>query len=91
VGLRLDSSGRWHRLAVSDQGPGIPRKEQRKIFKSFYRVGRRPQAAGHHGTGLGLFLVKRNMEAMGGQVELLSREGEGATFILKLPARSART
>jgi signal transduction histidine kinase len=92
VGLRLDSSGRWHRLAVSDQGPGIPRKEQRKIFKSFYRVGeagRRPR--GTHGTGLGLFLVKRNMEAMGGQVELLSREGEGATFILKLPARSART
>ena len=84
---REGREGRWLRLAVRDEGPGIPRREQKRIFQSFYRVGeagRRP--AGIHGSGLGLYLVKRNLEAMGGRVELVSSPGAGATFSLLLPA-----
>jgi len=87
VSIRLEAGGRRHHLSVTDCGPGIPRSEHKRIFKSFYRVGEagtRPRGA--YGTGLGLFLVKRNVKAMGGRVELESREGEGAAFTLHLPA-----
>ena len=87
VNVRLEAGDRWHRLTVSDSGPGIPRQEQRRIFRSFYRVGesdRRPQ--GSFGTGLGLYLVKRNVKAMRGRVELESELGRGAHFSIVLPA-----
>jgi len=87
VTLSLAREGRWLRLSVRDEGPGIPRREQKRVFQSFYRVGeagRRP--AGIHGSGLGLYLVKRNLEAMGGRVELVSAPGAGASFSLLLPA-----
>jgi two-component system sensor histidine kinase SenX3 len=88
---REGRGGRWLRLAVRDEGPGIPRREQKRVFQSFYRVGeagRRP--TGIHGSGLGLYLVKRNLEAMGGRVELVSSPGAGATFSLLLPALPRR-
>ncbi len=87
VTVSVAREGRWLRLAVRDEGPGIPPREQKRIFQSFYRVGeagRRP--AGIHGSGLGLYLVKRNVEAMGGRVELVSNPGAGSTFSLLLPA-----
>ena len=92
IALRIARDGRWLRLAVSDEGPGIPRREQKRIFQSFYRIGeagRRP--AGIHGSGLGLYLVKRNLEAMGGRVELESAPGAGSTFTLVLPALATDT
>ncbi len=71
-------------LAVRDRGPGIPKSEQERIFREFYRA---PTAytAGVEGTGLGLALVKRHVEAQGGAVELDSEPGSGATFTLLLP------
>ncbi len=90
VRLSLATQGTWLRMVVADEGPGIPRAEQKRIFQSFYRVGeagRRP--AGIHGSGLGLYLVKRNLEAMGGRVELESTPGAGATFTLILPLVAA--
>lgn len=72
-------------LAVRDRGPGIPAAEHSKIFREFYRS---PSAysSGVEGTGLGLALVKRHVEAQGGRVELDSSAGRGATFSLLLPA-----
>jgi signal transduction histidine kinase len=75
-------------MAVRDRGPGIPRAEHERIFREFYRA---PAAytAGVEGTGLGLALVKRHVEAQGGAIELDSEPGRGATFTLVFPDASA--
>jgi signal transduction histidine kinase len=75
-------------VAVRDHGPGIPPAEQARIFREFYRA---PEAyrSGVEGTGLGLALVKRHIEALGGTVEVASRLGEGATFTIRLPRAAA--
>lgn len=73
-------------LFVRDQGPGIPRGEQNRVFDMFYR-GHGP---GRRGPGLGLALAKRLTEAMGGHVSLESKIGEGSTFFVALPALGPR-
>lgn len=78
-------------LAVKDDGPGIPVAEREKIFRSFYRVGEvAHRRSGARGTGLGLHLVRRNVEHMGGRVRLESTPGEGACFCLSFPAAESR-
>ncbi len=74
-------------IAVRDHGPGIPPGEQSRIFREFYRA---PAAysSGVEGTGLGLALVKRHVEAQGGQVELESKLKAGSTFTLVFPRAS---
>jgi two-component system OmpR family sensor kinase len=68
---------------VRDRGPGIPPAEQARIFREFYRA---PEAyrSNVEGTGLGLALVKRHIEALGGTVEVESAVGQGATFTIRL-------
>jgi signal transduction histidine kinase len=72
-------------IRVADRGPGIPADEQKNIFAPFFR-GRRAVADQVHGTGLGLNLVKKIVEAHGGRVAVKSRESEGTEFVLRLPA-----
>ncbi len=74
------------RITVRDRGPGIPAGEERKVFQAFYR-GRQALAAGVSGSGLGLSLVQRIVEAHGGAVELETAPGAGSAFTLVLPAR----
>jgi signal transduction histidine kinase len=71
-------------LAVVDEGIGIPREEQRRIFDKFYRVGR-SDTQGRRGSGLGLSLVRHVLDAHGGRVTVDSRPGEGSRFTLWLP------
>jgi histidine kinase len=70
---------------VRDWGPGIPIDEQSRIFERFHRVGhymtREPG-----GAGLGLYLAKRLVEAMGGRIWVSSRLGHGSVFSFALPA-----
>jgi signal transduction histidine kinase len=71
-------------LKVIDEGIGIPRKEQERIFEKFYRV----QPASDHsvtGTGLGLTLVKQIVEAHGGEVLVDSEPGKGTIMNILLP------
>ena len=93
IDVRLARDGQWLRLSVRDHGPGIARRDQDRVFESFTRLEEvaRDAATSTRGAGLGLFLVKRNAEAMGGRVELASDAGAGATFTLVLPARSEET
>jgi len=72
------------RVAVIDRGPGIAVDHQKRIFREFWRA---PEArrSGVEGTGLGLALVKRHVEAHGGRIEIESAPGQGATFTLVLP------
>ncbi len=74
------------RFLVRDQGPGIPRREQRRIFQKFYRVDDRLSRA-VQGTGLGLAIVEHVAQAHGGRVELFSEPGEGSTFSIVIPAK----
>jgi signal transduction histidine kinase len=76
------------RITVRDRGPGIPRGEESRIFQAFYR-GRQALAAGVSGSGLGLSLVRRIMDAHGGTVEVESTPGAGSAFSLVLPVATA--
>jgi two-component system phosphate regulon sensor histidine kinase PhoR len=72
-------------IAVVDDGPGIPREAQERIFERFYRVDK-ARSREQGGTGLGLAIVKHVIQAHGGDVRLESEPGSGARFILTLPA-----
>jgi signal transduction histidine kinase len=72
-------------IRVVDQGPGIDAADLPHIFEPFYR-GRRATSEQIQGTGLGLSLVKKIAEAHDGSIEVTSRPGQGATFLLQLPA-----
>ncbi|KAF3885086.1 MULTISPECIES: sensor histidine kinase [Nostocales] len=85
VTVQLGWVNGWAVIQVSDKGCGIPLSEQARIFEPFYRVDpSRTRSTG--GTGLGLPIVKRLVESMGGNVGICSEPGHGSTFILKLPA-----
>ena len=71
-------------IRVADRGPGIPAEERDYIFDPFFR-GQRPLKDQIHGTGLGLNLVKRIVEAHGGTVAVRDKSGPGAEFIVRLP------
>ncbi len=72
-------------LEVTDGGIGIPTKDLERIFERFYRVDRaRSRRTG--GTGLGLAIVRHVAHNHGGSVQVSSREGQGSTFTLTLPA-----
>ncbi|MGM0386533.1 MAG: sensor histidine kinase [Actinomycetota bacterium] len=72
------------RVAVVDQGMGIPQEAQSRVFERFYRVDEaRSRATG--GTGLGLSIVKHIAADHGGEVTLWSKEGRGSTFTLVIP------
>jgi signal transduction histidine kinase len=72
-------------IRVADHGPGIPSDEQEHIFDPFFR-GRRAIQDQIHGTGLGLNLVKKIIEAHGGSIRVQSEPEKGAEFIVRLPA-----
>jgi len=85
VSLRRD--GGFIVISVRDQGVGIARDEQRKIFDRFHRVS---TGLVHDvkGSGLGLSIVRHIVEAHRGKVTVESRPGEGSTFSLHLPIDS---
>jgi signal transduction histidine kinase len=71
-------------IRVLDHGPGIPEDEQEQIFEPFFR-GRWAVRNQVHGTGLGLSLVKRVVEAHRGEIEVKSDVERGTEFIVRLP------
>ena len=74
----------WVEISVIDQGVGIPQRDLDRIFERFYRVDRaRSRSTG--GTGLGLSIVRHVASNHGGDVSVTSVEGEGSTFVLRLP------
>jgi len=83
VRVRVDEAA--VEVMVADQGVGIPRRDLDRVFERFYRVDR---ARSRHtgGTGLGLAIVRHVATNHGGDVLVSSEEGEGSTFVLRLPA-----
>jgi two-component system sensor histidine kinase SenX3 len=85
VEVRGRQEGDWVDVSVKDTGIGIPEGDLEHIFERFYRVeGARARHVG--GTGLGLAIVRHVVGNHGGEVRVESEEGEGSTFVVRLPA-----
>ena len=78
-----DAAGVW--ITVRDEGSGLSAEQAGKVFEKFERLGR----SGDGGSGLGLYISRRLARAMGGELAVISRPGEGACFKLRLPADKA--
>jgi two-component system sensor histidine kinase SenX3 len=84
VQIRVRVEGELAELMVADQGIGIPAADHDRIFERFYRVDKgRSRDTG--GTGLGLAIVRHVATNHGGDVLVSSAEGEGSTFVIRLP------
>lgn len=81
LGARADRS--WVYFAVSDDGPGIPPEERKRIFEKFYRPDLL-QTRSVEGSGLGLAIVKAIVTAHKGRVDVTSELGGGTTFTVRL-------
>jgi signal transduction histidine kinase len=81
VTLKLDSLTRCVVLTVSDNGPGIAPEQAAKLFQPF------TSSTKATGTGLGLYLCRRYVELMQGDIRVESKPGEGACFTIRLPGR----
>jgi signal transduction histidine kinase len=86
--VRVERAAGGVAFHVEDNGIGIAPREQRRIFRRFYRVDQR-LAQETSGVGLGLSIVELIARGHGGSVTVRSREGSGSTFTLWLPAASA--
>ncbi len=90
VTVRLAADGSDVRLAVADDGDGIPAADLPHVFDRFYRVDKaRSREMG--GTGLGLAIARWIAEEHGGTIRLESAAGEGTTVTVELPVRSQRS
>jgi signal transduction histidine kinase len=69
-------------IVVEDNGKGIPKEEQIKIFDVYFRGA---NASGALGDGIGLYVVKENLEKIGGEIKVVSEPGKGSRFIVRLP------
>jgi two-component system sensor histidine kinase KdpD len=83
VRIQMAETGAEVLVRVVDRGPGIPPRELESIFEPFQRSR---QSAATPGAGLGLAIARGFAEANGGRVWAESRAGQGATFVLALPA-----
>ena len=70
------------RIHVQDYGIGIPKKDQKGLFQSFYRA---TNVKNIQGSGLGLSIVKEFTEMHGGSVQVISEENKGSEFIIEIP------
>jgi signal transduction histidine kinase len=85
IAITLEREGDLARVIVADQGPGLSQEDQAIVFEKFERLGR----SGDGGSGLGLYISRRLARAMVGELRVDSMPGEGARFILEVPADTA--
>ncbi|MEQ8905065.1 HAMP domain-containing sensor histidine kinase [Ekhidna sp.] len=85
ISIHVDQSSKSTTISVSDNGQGIPKKHQKKIFKKFYRVPESSHQHNQKGFGLGLHIVASEIKKLGGKISVDSTEGVGSTFKITLP------
>ena len=76
-------------IAVSDNGIGIPKEDQEKIFSKFFRAANAVRFF-TDGSGLGLSVVKYYVEESGGTIRFESKENKGTTFFVSIPLRTEK-
>jgi signal transduction histidine kinase len=84
VHIAVSTTDRGIRISVTDSGIGIAGAQQKNLFKPFAQVDT-GLTRRHGGTGLGLYISAQLAKLLGGQIELRSQAGQGATFTLVLP------
>ncbi|MFH2093573.1 MAG: response regulator [Pseudomonadota bacterium] len=84
IQVRLDTRDNQVRVRVKDNGFGIDKKHQSKIFEQFYRI-KNDETRFINGTGLGLSIAKAMVDALGGQIYVDSQAGKGSEFTVLLP------
>jgi len=100
IEVTLARKGGSYVIGVSDEGIGVPKQAQKRIFEEFYRA-ENARAHAADGSGLGLYLAKMIMEASGGKIWFVSptryrkgksgiREGYGSAFFASFPVRGMR-
>jgi PAS domain S-box-containing protein len=82
IEIRVEADGIVARLVVRDQGIGIAKEDQARIFERFERAA---SARHYGGLGLGLWIVRQVVEAHGGRIGVASEPGQGSTFTVELP------
>ncbi|MEO0033179.1 MAG: hypothetical protein RIS94_2937 [Pseudomonadota bacterium] len=82
VVLATGTEGGTAWISVADEGEGLTGDQAERVFEKFERLGR----TGDGGSGLGLYISRRLARAMGGDLNVASTPGEGACFVLSLPA-----
>jgi two-component system phosphate regulon sensor histidine kinase PhoR len=89
IWVEADTTPQEILIQVRDEGCGIEKQHQERLFERFYRVDK-ARSRKQGGTGLGLAIVKHIMEAHGGRVSVESHPGRGSTFTLHLPRISSQ-
>lgn len=87
VTVTFAESGSKREIIVSDTGYGIPKAEQERIFTKLFRAENARKLSTSQGTGLGLYLVKSIMEALGGGIKFISEENKGSIFTIMLDSK----
>lgn len=77
----------WLRFEVADTGIGISSEDTRRLFEAFVQLSKEPTK--ESGTGLGLVISKRNVELMGGKIEVSSQPNQGTSFNFSIPVQTA--
>lgn len=85
INLRTHVEENLITISIQDHGIGIPEEEQKHLFEKFFRA---KNTGTVQGTGLGLTIVKRYVELMGGYIEFVSKVHEGTTFTIRIPQSS---
>lgn len=75
-------TNKFIKVKFSDNGIGIPLKDQKHVFERFFRA---KNALHYQGTGIGLNIVKHHIEELGGSISFSSKEKIGTTFVIKIP------
>jgi len=89
ISVRIVETGRRVRIVVEDDGIGIAGDELDQIFDEFYRTPSAREKS-NLGTGLGLPIVKKFVEGLGGYIEVKSTPGSGSTFTVTLPRKTRK-
>ncbi len=85
IKIKIEQKDKEILYSTSDQGVGVPKKQQEKVFSRFFRADNVSQKPG---TGLGLYLAKGLVEAHGGKIWFESEEDKGTTFYFTLPCKA---
>ena len=84
--MSVESQGAFVGISVEDDGAGIPKDEQRAVFRKFAR-GAAARTLNVKGTGIGLTMAEQIVKAHGGCLKLVSEPGRGSRFTTLLPAQ----
>jgi signal transduction histidine kinase len=86
VFVRCEKKGKQIIISVKDEGQGLSKQDQQKLFMKFQRLSAKP-TAGEDSTGLGLAIVKALIDKLRAEIQVISEVEQGAEFIVKLPEK----